>query len=204
MKQNLFIPFRTGTGTDQALVKKIQSLQIGGGGGIIPLCKRNGTMCVMVVYENSKEEWTLPCGKHDAHTTVAETIAVEAYEELGFHMGLSKNTPGDIEKCPLVKLGKGKGTVLALMFLNADFSRGIVTQQMQKNRKNMALPCAYREVSGLELVEVSEIIKCHVGQSAIVPNLAGSNGEKIKHIRISSMCVDAIHAAYGYINYRSL
>jgi len=198
-----FVPFCTGTSTDQVLVKKIQSSQIGGGGGIIPLCKRNGTMCVMVVYEISKNLWTLPCGKHDTYETLGETIAAEAYEELGFHMGLAKNTPGDIEKCPLVKLGKGKGTVLALMFLNADFSRLIVSHQMQKNSKNLLLPSSYREVGGLELVEVSEILKCLGGQSAIVPNLVGSSGEKIKHIQISSMCVDAIHAISGY-NYRSL
>ncbi len=203
MKQNSFIPFRTGTGTDQALVKKIQSLQIGGGGGIIPLCKRNGTMCVMVVYEISKKLWTLPCGKHDAHKTLGETIAAEADEELGFHMGLSKNTPGDIEKCPLVKLGKGKGTVLAVMFLNADFKRPTVSHQMQKNSKNLLLPSSYREVGGLELVEVSEILKCPGGKSALVPNLVGSGGEKIKHILISDMCVDAIHAISGY-NYLSL
>lgn len=200
MKQMSFVPFHTGTGTDQVLVKKIQSPQTGGGGGIIPLCMRKGKLCVMVVYETSKKLWTLPCGKHDSHTTLTETIAAEAYEELGFHMDLAKNTPDDITKCPLVKLGKGKGTVLALMFLNAVFKRPTVSHQMQKNSKNLLLPSSYREVGGLELVEVSEILKCSGGQSALVPNLVGSGGEKIKHIHISDMCVDAIHAIHGYIN----
>jgi 8-oxo-dGTP pyrophosphatase MutT (NUDIX family) len=188
--------------TRKALLAQILASQKGGGGGVIPVTYRNGTLCVVVVKENGGVYvglYNFPCGKHEGNGQVILTMQKELKEEFGFAAGLEKiSCTHVLGKTSLIKIGNGSGTVIACALLNTDFSRATVNARMQKNNSDPSLPACYKEMDGVELVPVANILSLpRDGQPHNVRNMTDAQGVT-KKIPVSSFLISVVkefHAA---------
>lgn len=187
--------------TNQAqLRQKILGHQVGGGGGILFLVNRNSTWCAAVVKERGGQyagKYNFPCGKHEIpNGQVIVTMQEEGHQELTFHID---NTMDPVScnrvlgKTALIQIGTGKGTVVACVLINKDFSRATVNQHIAANNADPNLHHSYQEIEKMELVPVSHILACKRDDNHyLVDNLTDANGTT-RQIEVTSFLIAVVH-----------
>jgi hypothetical protein len=178
------------------LLNVITNPQDGGGAGVVIIVKRKGTMCVVLGKERGgayKGMYNIQCGKHETGGCPIDTMQAEGYEEFGSAAGIEKVSREHIlKKTALIKIGKGKGTILACIFLTEDFSRAEVNQNLEKINSSNAVSC-YKEIEKIELVPIDNILSLDRDNThKLVYNMPDAAGNKRK-ITITSFAIAAIH-----------